>query len=139
MNMGARLFRSRVSGFTMLELMLVVAVIAVIAAFAFPGYQEFVRKSRRTQVKSDLQEIQQNMERQFTMQNTYAGFPLGPFVTSPRNNPPVAFYRVRFSAGPTATTYTLQATPVGPQVGDRCGIYTINQAGVKTANENDCW
>lgn len=117
------------AGFTLIELMVVVAVVAILAAIAFPSYQEQVRKSRRGQAKADLVEYAQLAERYHTVNNTYVGF------TAPTQSPRegVAFYGVALS-NLAQSTFTLTATPVagGPQASDRCGVMTINQAGVKT-------
>lgn len=127
-------------GFTLIELMVVVAVVGVLGAIALPMYNESVRKSRRTAVKAQLQEIAQNMERWFTLRNTYAGFTLGAFSASPvGEDPGKAFYLVEFAAAPTATAWQLRATPSNAQYPDRCGVYTLNQAGQKTADQPDCW
>ena len=77
------MIRSAAAGFTLIELMIVVAVVAILAAIAVPSYQEQVRKSRRAQAKADLVEYAQMAERFFTVNNTYVGFTL-PTTQSPR-------------------------------------------------------
>lgn len=74
-------------GFTLIELMLVVIVMAILAGIAYPSYVEQTRKSKRGQVKADLVEYAQLAERFHTTQNTYEGFTLpggGNSVSSPR-------------------------------------------------------
>ena len=133
--------KGRVRGFTLIELMVVVAIVAILAAIAYPSYQEQIRKSRRAQAKADLVELTQALERFRTVQNTYAGITL-PFTQSPRAG--TARYTLAVS-GNTATAFTLTATPqsAGGQDADRCGTLTINQAGVKTesgsADYSECW
>lgn len=129
--------RSRVRGFTLIELMMVVAVIAVLSAIAYPAYSEYVRKANRAQAKADLVELAQLAERYHTVQNSYTGFTL-PFNASPRGA--AARYNINI-ANHTATTYTLTATRTGAQASDKCGTLTLNQAGVKTSEGTlaDCW
>lgn len=121
--------RIRSGGFTLIELMVVVAVVAILAAIAYPSYQDQVRKSRRGQAKADLVEYAQLAERFHTVNNTYVGF------TAPSQSPRqgTAFYGIAVS-GLTQSAFNLVATPVagGPQATDRCGILRINQAGVKS-------
>lgn len=128
------------SGFTILELMMVVVVVGVLAAVALPMYNESVRKSRRTGMKAQLQEIQQDMERYFTLNNTYDGFVLNAFGTYPNGSSgDKVFYDISFRNPPTATEWILMAEPANAHSNDRCGRYTLNQAGQKTAGESDCW
>lgn len=131
-----------VFGFTLIELMIVVAVVAILAAIAYPSYVEYVRKSRRAQAKADLVEYAQMAERFHSVRNTYVDFAL-PSLQSPREQGATAHYRLT-PDGPftDANTYTITATPQGGQAQDRCGTLTINQAGVKgnsTGSLADCW
>jgi len=131
--------RTRSRGFTLIELMIVVAVVAILATIAMPSYQEHVRKSRRAQAKADLVELAQQLERHHTVQNTYAGLTL-PFTQSPRDG--TARYTVSYVGTPGASTFTLQAVPGDSQSADKCGTLTLDQAGRKTpaaATVADCW
>lgn len=131
-------------GFTLIELMVTVAVVAILAAIAYPSYQEQVRKSRRAQAKADLVELTHILERYRTVNNTYADADdSGAFFDqSPRDRAP--FYAIALS-NDGASTFTLTATPVagGSQERDRCGALSINQAGVKgetgSASYEECW
>lgn len=130
-------------GFTLIELVIVVAIIAILAAIALPSYQDSVRKSRRGQAKADLLELVQMLERAYTTDRSYARYdPLpSPFDQSPH----VGEARYAIAIGNvTATTYTLTATPLGSQVNDtRCGELTIDHLGRKTEGGSgdvaDCW
>lgn len=132
---GARASHGR--GFTLIELMVVVAVVAIIAAIAIPSYSEAVRKGRRGQAKADLVEAAQVVERYRTVNNTYVGAVAAPAV-SPKTG--TAYYNIAIS-DVTALAFTLTATPIAgtPQAVDRCGTLTVNQAGTKwhSAGEND--
>ncbi len=123
-------------GFTLLELMVVVVIIAIIAAIALPSYTEQVRKSRRAQAQSDLAELTQNMERNFTMTRDYTKASAGgayvlPFTWSPRGMLTGSAYYDLSIKSSTATTYTLLAAPKNSQASDRCGNLTINSLGQK--------
>lgn len=118
-------------GFTLIEMMIVVAVVAILAAIALPSYQESVRKSRRGQAKADLVELAQRVERFHTINNTYVGFSLtGTENQSPREG--TARYNVVL-AGQTGSAFVLTATPTGAQAVDRCGTLSLNAAGAKSA------
>lgn len=130
--------RSRgIRGFTLIELMIVVAVVGILAAIAVPSYNDSVRKSRRAQAKADLVEYAQMAERSFTVNNSYTEFAL-PTNQSPREGDA----RYLINAATTATTFTITAAPQAGQDADKCGTLTIDQAGVKTptaAPLDDCW
>lgn len=134
-----------IAGFTLIELMVVVAVVAILGAVAFPSYQNAVRKGKRGQVKADMLEISQLAERYRTINNTFTGFTLGTgFGTSPRGSTGTARnYTLALNVA-SGTAYTLTATPVNGQVKDtRCGTLTLNHAGQKTesgtADLAECW
>lgn len=128
-------------GFTLIELMIAVAVVGILAAIAYPSYQNQVRKSRMSQSQADLLEISQFMERCFASNNTYQNCPL-PFSASPRTG--TAYYTVTMVT-PARTQFTLTATPnsTGNQDQQQCGTLTLNQAGVRTfsgsATASQCW
>lgn len=121
-------------GFTLLELMIVVAVVAILASIAYPSYQDSVRKGRRGQAKADLVELAQRAERFHTVNNTYVGFNLTPAEQKSPQDGAMVYYTVSI-AGQTGSTFTLTAAPTttGNQSADRCGTLSINAAGVKTA------
>ena len=125
-------------GFTLIELMIVVAVIAVLAAIAYPSYQEQVRKTRRAQARTDLMQTVQLFERYYSARNTYAGFDADKISNTQSN-----FYTVAIDGTPDVTSFKLKATPVGAQGNDKCGVLTINQAGTKGQKTGmtveQCW
>ncbi|MFP3979593.1 type IV pilin protein [Marinobacter sp. KMM 10035] len=131
----------REAGFTLIELMIVVAIIGIIAAIAYPSYVENVRQARRATSQADLMELAQWMERQYAADFSYlegGAAPILPFTRSPRNG--TAFYNLSFSgAGVAQNTYTLQAVPTGDQTNDRCGTMGLTQTGAKTAAAPGCW
>lgn len=130
-----------VAGFTLIELMIVVAVVAILAAIAYPSYQDQIRKSRRGQAKADLVEYMQQAERWHTVRNSYVDFVL-PSLQSPREAGSTARYNLA-PAAQTANTFVISATAVNGQEQDRCGNLSLSQAGVKTesgaATLSECW
>lgn len=119
------------SGFSLVELMIVITVVAILVALALPSYERFVRKSKRTDSQEIMMQFTGQAERTFTQFNTYDRAelvkPTGEFYT--------------FTIAKSATGYTITATPKGDQSADGCGTMTLNQLGVKThtGSEADCW
>jgi type IV pilus assembly protein PilE len=133
------------TGFTLIELMIVVAVIAILAAVAYPSYQTQVRKGRMGQAQADMLELAQFMERCFASNNTYVGCNL-PFTSSPMTG--TAYYTIEMTNPgiPPRTSFLLTATPgaVGGQDEQICGTLTLNQTGAKTFSGGgvtaaQCW
>ena len=132
-------------GFTLIELMIVVAVVAILAAIAYPSYQEHVRKTRRAQARVDMMETIQQLERRYSARNSYAT-PTGQNQADIVRSTQPVFYTVSFDGAPDATTFTLQAEPVSGsgQANDKCGTLSINQAGTKSQTGTgmtnaECW
>jgi len=128
--------RASARGFTLIELMIVVAIIAIVTAVAYPSYLDQVSKTRRSVAQGDLMELASFMERYFTENNTYVGAAL-PFAQSPKSG--TSYYTLTLPAASlTATAYVLTATPTGSQSADSCGTMTLAQTGAKTPAAN-CW
>lgn len=131
--------RNKRMGFTLVELMIVVAIISIISAIAYPSYRENVRRSNRAEVRALMLENAQFMERFFTENNSYlqtAGAtptsPVLPNTVSPRGATGTKVnYNIAFRAVParTATTFAIEAVPVNNMASDACATLTYNHLG----------
>lgn len=125
--------RNPLRGFTLVELVVVVALVAILAAIALPAYNEQVRTSRRAAAQATLTEAAQCMERFNTSNGTYVG---ANARCQPANTPTYT-YAVNIL---NRSTFTLTASASGGQSGDRCGDLGLNQAGQKThSSGTECW
>lgn len=141
-------------GFTLIELMVTVAIIGILAAIAYPSYLDSVRKSRRADAKAVLLEAAQFLERHYTEENSYLdnddtnqeidldaiGLGKSPKDGSDR------FYTISFDGAVETNSFTLQADPQGGQVNDPCGTLTLKHTGTKGVSDADsgydvdkCW
>jgi len=132
---------TRQPGFSLIELMIVVAIVGILAAIAYPSYSDYVRETRRTTAQADLVELGQWMERQYAGDFSYldgTNQPTLPFTQSPRTG--VAFYNLSFNGSVAANTYSLQAVPTGDQTNDDCGTLRITQTGARSSTSGtNCW
>ncbi|MGE5470743.1 MAG: type IV pilin protein [Bacteroidota bacterium] len=126
-------------GFTLVELMIVVAIIGILSAIAYPNYMEYVRSSARADAKAALMENAQYLERYQTTSNKYD---VAAGVISSVSPKGASGSAVRYNitlAVPGATTYTLTATPTGAQAVDRCGTLTLTANGTRSPTTSGCW
>ncbi len=142
-----------VRGFSLIELMVVVAVVAILAAIAYPSYMDSVRKGRRSDGKSALLATSQAMERYYTENTRYSGAVLGTSSTIGNTTSPESFYTIAFDSAPTGASvcaatsttnsnisaYRLCATPTGAQSSDTCGVMSLSSTGAKTPTTSGCW
>lgn len=140
-------FARAARGFSLMELMIAVVVVAVLTGIAVTAYTSQVNKSRRADAKTALLDLAARQERFFTTNNTYTnvaanlGYSALP-ASVPGGNATTS-YALSITAA-SATAFTAQATRAGPQSTDACGDYTINDRGVQGNVNNTqatavCW
>ncbi|MBX2881160.1 MAG: type IV pilin protein [Granulosicoccus sp.] len=130
-------------GFTMVELLIVVAIMGIITAIAIPSYSGYVTESRRTDAKTLLLEAAGEQTRFFSENNSYAASMTAMGYSDNSEPTESGHYTVSVTAS-TASSFTLTATAVGDQTSDtECGNLTINSVGIKTESGTgtnaDCW
>ncbi len=134
-------------GITLIELMIAVAIVAILASIAMPAYNQYVVKSRRSEAKSAVMELGQYMERYYTTNSAYNKISGAvstslqasdlPYHSLPKDGG-TAYYSVAVSS--TAATYTITISPTGVMASDSCGNYTINQTGTHSPTSgSSCW
>jgi type IV pilus assembly protein PilE len=133
-------------GFTLIELMITVAIVAILTTLAYPSYIEHIKKTRRGEAKTALLDLATRQERYFSVNNTYADTPVKLGLTGAAFPIPIlvssrSYYNMSVTVGTPPSTYTVTATPQGDQTSDACGNYTLNylgQQGNSTA-ATECW
>lgn len=141
-------------GFSLIELMVVVAIIGVLAAIAFPAYDGYVARTNRAIGKSFLSQIASKQEQYFADNKAYAdnfldlGYAFKEISVTNRSDvmkldDTGSIYNLTLS-DVTSRTYTISAVPINAQDGKdgkECGTLTLNQAGTKTASGSgtNCW
>jgi type IV pilus assembly protein PilE len=124
------------TGVNLIELMIVVVIIGIIASMAYPSFTNQIQQTRRADCSGALASLSGAMERHFTVTGSYLG------AGAPNTGTPAVFagtcpvdgstptYNLTISEV-TASTYSLQAAPTGPQMGDKCGTMTLSNRGLK--------
>ncbi len=131
--------RRQIAGFTLIELMITIAILAIIVAIALPAYNEQVRKARRAEAVSTIMSAAQYLERCFTQTNSYVG------CTAPEGATQDGYYEITVPEGTLdANSFVIVATPQNAQANDPCGTYTLNNLGQKGNTDTGtgaarCW
>lgn len=135
---------NRIAGFTLIELMIAVVVVAILASIAVPSYLHYVQSARREEAKKALVQLSQYMENFYAMNMTYVGaasdgVPTGfsHIVPSDSDDP---YYSLTVENAST-TGYLLKATPsaTSSQKNDSCGVLSLTRQGVTSAANASCW
>ena len=133
--------RKNMSGITLIELMIVVVVVSILAAIAFPNYQEFVARAKRNEARAALLRLATNQERFYLNNNTFTTdlTALG-FGTTPTWDTETGYYRILVTAA-DASNFRATATYLQPgSEAAKCRTFIIDGRGVKTSDpDTNCW
>ena len=126
-------------GFTLLEVLITVTIVAILAATASMGYMSYVERAQRSEAKSVMMDLSQRLERYYTDEGSYDGFDV-----------PNGMGRIPSEAERSQTydidvdtddqTFTITATPTGAQTEDAWGELSVDNVGRRTSEGGgDCW
>ena len=122
-------------GFTLMEVMVVIVVVAILTAIALPSYESYMLRTRRATASACLLELAQFMERFYTVNlqynNNLAGAPVA-LPTLQCQSDLNAYYTFSFDGAVAARAYAIRAVPQGNQSNDTCATLRLNQAGEKS-------
>lgn len=130
--------RSRSTGFTLIELMIVVAIVGILAAIAYPSYTEYVRRTHRAEIASLLTEQVQALERYYSRASPAATY-VGATVSAGNS-----YYNIDKTLN--VSDFKLSATGKDMMANDKCGVFTItntgkfdNEGAASGVTRKDCW
>ncbi len=142
---------SKADGFSLMELMITLAIVGILASIAYPSYQESVAKSRRAEASGALLSAAQALERYYSTNGRYTTTAAGStlpsvfLTTVPESG--TAYYTIASSSA-SANAFTLKASRAGVMAGDACGDFTLDETGSysitakpsgSSKSVSDCW
>lgn len=132
-------FTTRQHGFTLLELVVTLAIVSILIVIGYPVYTQHVLKTHRAQAQVALLDIAGGMERYAATHQTYSGATLANIEVNAYTDSRAYQLEITQANG---VGYQLQAVPQGSQTKDSCGILGLNQLGEKSAvggSVTNCW
>lgn len=133
------IFRHRNSGFTLMELMIVVAIVGILAAIAYPSYQKQLQKGRRADAQQYLMSIAQANQRYFLDNRSYETTP-GNLQAIPVSVDSYYTITIVTTAGPPLAFAANAQPKSGPQASDVCGTLSVSSTGARTSSSGtNCW
>lgn len=131
-------------GMTLIELMIAVAIVAILTAIAYPSYQRYVARTHRDAAAACMSQYAQFMEQFYTTNLSYnfAGF-AGPILGCRQENNLATRYTVQMRPGSnTASAYIIEALPTQVQTSmeqPQCGTLSITNTGARSPATAECW